>query len=969
MLFSRKNKCNRHGFNKYNKDLKKRLYLNNLSLEFLEDRMNPSAMVSTDLLDYAPGATALISANNFMPGANVTFQVQHMLAGADDVFGTSDDMPDTLLNSSGSGHEPWIVTDGGPSDLDGLANGAISTSWYVNPDDSAGATFKLFASGLASSGVMETASTMFTDSTNQLWAWRNQGGSANSWDTNTVQGSNAIFADSDAIPFRWTSTATGSGDLQEGTFYTVRLEWTFSAGTNDPGQLFIDYLTTYNYTESSTGPFPASFTGGSNSTISIPTDPDSTVKAQIAGVFTLYNIDSKSLQFVSGSVADPYVEVPINKNEAHKYIDIRFTPDDGDGVSNEKLNVGIAWGGHLASETVYGINNGSSNFPGASTTMSVDLNPSSKGDVSTLSINTNSAIVPQGTITIVKDAVPNSLQDFTFMASSSVSSTIPASFILDDDSGVAGADSTYSNSILFFGLNPGTYTFTENAVSGWSLTSLTAIENGASDTTANDIFTTNLGARTLTITIADGEVWTGTFSNTVIANSPPVVTTSGGVTAFTEGNNVTSIPVVVDAAITVNDSDNATLSSGSVAITGAFQTGQDVLAFTNVPATMGNIIGTFNALTGVLSLSSAGATATLAQWQTALRSITYTNSSNTPNTSTRTISFKVNDGASDSNLATKQVSVTPVNDTPMGMSDSYTTPEDTVLNVPVPGVLGNDTDVDGDPLTSILVSGPSHGLLSFNADGSFNYTPNANYNGPDSFTYKANDGSLDSAPILVSLTITPVNDPPVNNPSVAADSYSTPEDTVLNVPVPGVLGNDTDVDGDPLTSILVSGPSHGLLIFNSDGSFSYTPNLNYNGPDSFTYKANDGALDSAPILVSITVTNGSKNYLPTGLPLGSNGFLNPTESYVRKAGTIDAEQSIQSFPGFNGEVSVAHADFNKDGILDVVVAAGPGGGPHVRIINGATGEEFGSFFAYDPAFTGGVFVAAADINNDGIAEI
>ncbi|MFM7095780.1 MAG: Ig-like domain-containing protein, partial [Gemmataceae bacterium] len=275
----------------------------------------------------------------------------------------------------------------------------------------------------------------------------------------------------------------------------------------------------------------------------------------------------------------------------------------------------------------------------------------------------------------------------------------------------------------------------------------------------------------------------------------------------------------------------------------------------------------------------------------------------------------------------------------------------------------------GDPLTSILVSGPSHGLLSFNADGSFSYTPNANYNGPDSFTYKANDGSLDSAPILVSLTITPVNDPPVNDPIAAGDSYTTPEDTVLNVPAPGVLGNDTDVDGDPLTSILVSGPSHGTLSFNSNGSFSYTPNANYNGPDSFTYKANDGSLDSAPILVSITVTNGSKNYLTTGLPLGSNGFLNSTESYVRKTGTSDAEQSIQSFPGFNGEVSVAHADFNKDGILDVVVAAGPGGGPHVRVINGATGEEFGSFFAYDPAFTGGVFVAAADINNDGIAEI
>ena len=857
MLFIRNNKSNPSASITYNKDRKRRPNLSVLSLEFLESRVNPTAIVSTDLLDYAPGSTALITANNFMPGADVTFQVQHVLAGADDVFGTADDIPDTILNSKGSGHEPWTVKDGGAGDLDGLANGAITTSWYVNPDDSAGATFVLTASGLSPSGVVETASTIFTDSVNQLWAWRNQGGDANSWTTNTVQSSNAIFADNDAIPFRWTSTATGGehgNDLREGTVYTVRLEWTFSGGTNDPSQLFIDYLTSYNATESATGPFPASFTGGSNSTISIPTDPDPLVKGQTAGLFNLYNIDSKTLKFTSGSASDRYVEVAINKNESHKYIDIQFTPDDGDGTPNEKVNVGIAWGGHLASETLYGINNGASNFPGASTTMSVDLDPSSKGDVSTLSINTNSAIVPQGSITIVKDSLPNSLQDFTFMASSSVLSTIPASFTLDDDSGVAGADSTYSNSAVFFGLTAGTYTFTENSVSGWTLSSLTATENGASDTTASDIFTSNLGTRTLTITLADGEVWTGTFTNTVIANSPPVVTTSLGVTAFIEGNNVTSIPIVVDAAVTVTDSDNATLSSGSVSITANFQASEDILAFTNVPGTMGNIVGIYNAGTGVLSLSSAGATATLAQWQAAFRSITYTNSSNTPNTSTRTVSFRVNDGTNNSNLATKQVSIAAVNDTPIAVNDSYTTSEDTLLSVATLGVLGNDTDADGDPLTSILVSGPSNGLLSLNANGSFSYTPNANYNGSDSFTYKANDGSADSNTATVNITITPVNDPPVSDPSAAADAYTTLEDTVLNVPAPGLLANDTDVDGDALTSILVSGPSNGSLTFNADGSFSYTPNLNYNGPDSFTYKANDGSLDSAAILVSLTIT-------------------------------------------------------------------------------------------------------------------
>ena len=1267
MLFIRNNKSNRSASITYKKDRKNRPNLSVLSLEVLEDRMNPTAIVSTDLLDYAPGSTALITANNFKPGADVTFQVQHVLAGADDVFGTADDIPDTILNSKGSGHEPWTVKDGGAGDLDGLANGAITTSWYVNPDDSAGATFVLTASGLSPSGVMETASTIFTDSVNQLWAWRNQGGDANSWTTNTVQSSNAIFADNDAVPFRWTSTINGSGDLREGTVYTVRLEWTFSGGTNDPGQLFIDYLTTYNATEPATGPFPASFTGGSNSTISIPTDPDPLVKGQTAGLFNLYNIDSKTLKFTSGSASDRYVEVAINKNESHKYIDIQFTPDDGDGTPNEKVNVGIAWGGHLASETLYGINNGASNFPGASTTMSVDFCPSSKGDVSTININSNSAIVPQGSITIVKDSLPNSLQDFTFMASSSVSSTIPASFTLDDDSGVAGADSTYSNSAVFFGLTAGTYTFTENSVSGWTLSSLTATENGASDTTASDIFTTNLGTRTLTITLADGEVWTGTFSNTVIANSPPVVTTSSGVTAFIEGNNVTSIPIVVDAAVTVTDSDNATLSSGSVSITANFQASEDVLAFTNVPGTMGNIVGIYNAGTGVLSLSSAGATATLAQWQAAFRSITYTNSSNTPNTSTRTVSFRVNDGTNNSNLATKQVSVTAVNDTPIAVNDSYTTSEDTllsvatlgvlandtdadgepltsilvsgpsngsltfnadgsfsytpnlnyngsdsftykandgsldsapilvsltitavndppvsdpiaaadayttledtvlnvsapgvlandtdvdgdaltsilvsgpsngsltfnangsfsytpnvnyngsdsftykandgsldsaailvsltitavndapvsdpsaaadayttledtVLNVAAPGVLANDTDVDGDPLTSILVSAPSNGSLTFNANGSFSYTPNVNYNGPDSFTYKANDGSLDSAPILVSLTITAVNDvpvavndsftmnedavlngnlasndtasgdggnvwslttaasnglavvnangtfsytpnanyngpdsftytitdadgdtstatvsititavndAPVSDPSVAADTYTTLEGTVLNVPAPGVLANDTDVDGDPLTSILVSGPSNGSLTFNADGSFSYTPNVNYNGPDSFTYKANDGSLDSAAILVSITVTPNSNSFLATGtspgdgVRFGADGTAG-TNTNIQAAGTNATDGSVLSFPGFNGEVTVAHADFNNDGILDIVVGAGLGGGPHVRVINGATGAEFGSFFAFDPTFTGGVFVAASDINGDGLAEI
>src|SRR5213594_548401 len=130
------------------------------------------------------------------------------------------------------------------------------------------------------------------------------------------------------------------------------------------------------------------------------------------------------------------------------------------------------------------------------------------------------------------------------------------------------------------------------------------------------------------------------------------------------------------------------------------------------------------------------------------------------------------------------------------------------------------------------------------------YSPTANYNGPDSFTYQASDGATNSGVVTVTLTVNPVND----NTVAADDTYSTPEDTTLTVIAPGLLANDSDVDGDPLTAVLLSGPAHGTLSLNTNGSFTYTPALNYNGPDSFTYKANDGSLESGEATVTITIT-------------------------------------------------------------------------------------------------------------------
>src|SRR5207247_2666199 len=98
-----------------------------------------------------------------------------------------------------------------------------------------------------------------------------------------------------------------------------------------------------------------------------------------------------------------------------------------------------------------------------------------------------------------------------------------------------------------------------------------------------------------------------------------------------------------------------------------------------------------------------------------------------------------NDGQADSNVATVALTISPVTDATVEVNDSCATNEDTALTITAPGVLGNDTDVDSPVLTAVVVTGPSHGALTLNANGSFTYTPAANFNGSDSFTYKAND--------------------------------------------------------------------------------------------------------------------------------------------------------------------------------------------------------------------------------------
>ena len=160
------------------------------------------------------------------------------------------------------------------------------------------------------------------------------------------------------------------------------------------------------------------------------------------------------------------------------------------------------------------------------------------------------------------------------------------------------------------------------------------------------------GTKTFTVTASDGLLPSAVATVTInlaAVNDAPVATASPGNTVAT-----VQTPVVVDSGITVTDVDSATLASATVTVSGGYQADQDVLGFSNTGAqSHGNISASFNTSTGVLTLVSAQASATLAQWQAALRAVTFSNSSNTPNVANRTISYVVNDGGLPSAAATK----------------------------------------------------------------------------------------------------------------------------------------------------------------------------------------------------------------------------------------------------------------------------------------------------------------------------
>lgn len=216
--------------------------------------------------------------------------------------------------------------------------------------------------------------------------------------------------------------------------------------------------------------------------------------------------------------------------------------------------------------------------------------------------------------------------------------------------------------------------------------------------------------------------------------------------------------------------------------------------------------------------------------------------------------FKVNDGTDDSNIATITINVTNINDAPIAVDDSYETKMDEVLVVlQADSVLENDSDADGDELTTLLVTDVSHGMLTLSmlGNGAFVYKPDQGYTGLDTFTYKAFDSETLSNAATVTITVG-VSENVL--PVAVADSYDAVCGQLLTVDAANsVLVNDTDGDGDILTAELVGTTAQGTLTFNSDGTFTYLSGYAYTGDDHFTYKALDEVGASNPVMVTITV--------------------------------------------------------------------------------------------------------------------
>jgi MYXO-CTERM domain-containing protein len=320
---------------------------------------------------------------------------------------------------------------------------------------------------------------------------------------------------------------------------------------------------------------------------------------------------------------------------------------------------------------------------------------------------------------------------------------------------------------------------------------------------------------------------TVTFTATSVHYTPTSQWSGGDAFTYTvsDGNGGGATATV---AITVTPVNDAPLAAPQSASTGEDASLQVTLAATDVDG---------DALTYAVVVQPTHGTVTLAG---AVATYTPAGDYHGPDA----FGFAASDGAAGSNVASISIDVAPVNDPPSAQPITASINEDGPAFILLTG-----SDVDGDALTFSVVMPPAHGTLS-GSGANLTYTPAPDYNGPDAFTFKANDGSVDSSVVTVAFSIAPMNDAPV----AEAQAVQLDEDGSVAVTLAA-----TDVDGDALTYGVVVQPTHGAVTL-AGATVTYTPEANYHGPDAFTFTANDGTVDAPSATVNVAVA--SVNDLP-----------------------------------------------------------------------------------------------------------
>ena len=617
---------------------------------------------------------------------------------------------------------------------------------------------------------------------------------------------------------------------------------TIQSGNPAPVVSFTGTPTT-SVTESSTDTYTYNWTATDNGTISARTTSCGTAGTKVGSDTT--SAGGIGQASMSGSFVCKFDDGPLTSDVTVTATDnqtLAATSTTSVTIANAAPSASISAPSSVGTNASFTVSLGSSSDPSsadttAGFTYAFDCG-SGFSDFGTSASTSCTASSAAGTMTVkgkIRDKDAGTSADYT--ASVTVTNSAPTApdKSLTTNEGVAG-------NVTLQGIDANADTTSFTIVSQPSSGTLSGTGATPSCTTASGTKTCNL-----TVTYTPNANFNGSDSFTYKVNDG--TTNSSNATVSITVNAVNDIPTVLDVNETTIKNSPRTLTLSASDVDGDNTTFSIVTGPTAAQGTLGAI--------GAVTCTGTGT-------KTCTAPVTYTPTAGF--TGTASFTYKANDGTADSGNGTATIVVS--NNAPIAIGQSVTTNEDTDKTITLEG-----RDTNGDSTTFTVVSQPSNGsvtALSGAAAGACDsaatkvctkdvtYTPSANFNGSDSFTYKVNDGTVDSSTVTVTITVSAVQDAP----SASAITTSTPEDTAKSISLTG-----TDVDGENTTFAIIANPTNGAVTgingtANCSGTatkictldVTYTPTANYNGSDSFTYRVNDGTGNSSTVTVSITVT-------------------------------------------------------------------------------------------------------------------